>query len=100
MNYYNEPFQTMAELYLRGVELLEQLGLPRYEVRGHATVVGADIFEVVAYSSGLLSCEKVSNFGQTECLHNTGYWSGRPYLGLGPGAHSRIGLGHLRTARV
>ena len=47
----------MAELYLRGVELLEQLGLPRYEVRGHATVVGADIFEVVAYSSGLLSCE-------------------------------------------
>jgi len=65
--------ETMAELYLRGVELLEQLGLPRYEV---------------------------SNFGQTECLHNTGYWSGRPYLGLGPGAHSRIGLGHLRTARV
>ena len=56
MNYYKKPFQTMAELYLRGVELLEQLGLPRYEVRGHATVVGADIFDVLAYSSGLLSC--------------------------------------------
>lgn len=22
------------------------------------------------------------------CLHNLGYWTGRPYLGLGPGAHS------------
>ena len=51
MNYYNKPFQTMAELYLRGVELLEQLGLPRYEVRGHASVGGAGIFEILAYSS-------------------------------------------------
>ena len=25
-------FQLMADLYLQGVELLEQLGLPRYEV--------------------------------------------------------------------
>lgn len=23
-----------------------------------------------------------------ECLHNVGYWEGRPYLGLGAGAHS------------
>ena len=46
----------MAELYLRGVELLEQLGLPRYEVRGRATVGGAGIFELLAYSSGSLSC--------------------------------------------
>ena len=28
----NALFQTMADLYLGGVELLEQLGLPRYEV--------------------------------------------------------------------
>jgi oxygen-independent coproporphyrinogen-3 oxidase len=23
-----------------------------------------------------------------ECVHNLGYWDGRPYLGLGAGAHS------------
>jgi len=65
--------EAMADLYLEGVELLKQLGLPRYEV---------------------------SNFGEVECEHNLGYWSGRPYLGLGPGAHSRLGLGETRIAMV
>ena len=27
-----------------------------------------------------------------ECVHNLGYWQGRPYLGLGAGAHSYRGL--------
>jgi oxygen-independent coproporphyrinogen-3 oxidase len=33
---------------------------------------------------------EVSNWAQPghECLHNLGYWEGRPYLGLGAGAHS------------
>ena len=31
-NWISLPFQVMADLYLQGVELLEQLGLPRYEV--------------------------------------------------------------------
>ena len=31
-NCNSASFQTMADLYLQGVELLEQLGLPRYEV--------------------------------------------------------------------
>ena len=42
----------------------------------------------------------MSNFGEVECEHNLGYWSGRPYLGLGPGAHSRLGLGETRIAMV
>jgi oxygen-independent coproporphyrinogen-3 oxidase len=33
---------------------------------------------------------EISNWAKPgfECVHNLGYWEGRPYLGLGPGAHS------------
>lgn len=34
---------------------------------------------------------EISNFARSvrkRSLHNTGYWNNRPYLGLGPGAHS------------
>lgn len=40
-------------------------------------------------SNGYLQYE-VSNFGKEGCYskHNTAYWKGVPYLGVGPGAHS------------
>jgi len=33
---------------------------------------------------------EISNFGKSKCFskHNTSYWQGKPYLGIGPSAHS------------
>ena len=52
----------------------------------------ADMYEVaceILGQAGYLHYE-VSNWALPgrECLHNLGYWEGRPYLGLGAGAHS------------
>ena len=52
-----------AEMYALGCSLLGEAGLEHYEV---------------------------SNWARPgrRCVHNLGYWEGRPYLGLGAGAHS------------
>lgn len=52
-----------AAEYLRAVEVAEAAGLRQYEV---------------------------SNFARPghESVHNAAYWTGAPYLGIGPGAHS------------
>ena len=67
--------ELMADMYTAGRETMAGAGLARYEV---------------------------SNFSESgaECDHNLGYWSGRQYLGLGPGAHSRLGYGASRQALV
>ena len=53
----------MADLYLQVSEHLEQRGYEQYEI---------------------------SNYAREGCIsrHNTGYWLGREYIGLGPAAHS------------
>jgi len=57
-----------ADLYKITQEETAQAGLPAYEVSNHAR-------------------------GQARSVHNQGYWQGRPYLGLGPGAHGRLPTG-------
>jgi oxygen-independent coproporphyrinogen-3 oxidase len=60
------PDPVTEALYLAVVAHLDRLGFPQYEV---------------------------SNFARpgAESRHNQGYWRGRPWLGLGPGAHGYWG---------
>ena len=56
----------MADMYDLTVEKLNKFGMSRYEV---------------------------SNFSRgttNQCNHNIGYWNGKDYIGIGPGAHSRF----------
>jgi oxygen-independent coproporphyrinogen-3 oxidase len=62
------------------------------EVPGPDPDVQAEMYEAacrVLAGAGYVHYE-VSNWAMPgrECIHNVGYWEGRPYLGLGAGAHS------------
>ncbi|MFN2343227.1 MAG: radical SAM family heme chaperone HemW [Desulfonatronovibrio sp.] len=63
----------------------EQLELPEEHFQAKMYVHGAEYLE----SESFLQYE-VSNFSRMGyvCLHNTGYWEGRDYIGLGPSAVS------------
>ena len=55
----------------------------------------ADMYDVACEILGHAGYDhyEVSNWARpgSRCLHNLGYWEGRPYLGLGAGAHSHRG---------
>ena len=63
---------TGAEMHLLTRDMLLARGFPAYEVSNHARP----------------GCE---------CRHNVAIWQGTNYLGIGPGAHGRIGEDHRRT---
>lgn len=65
-----------AELYEATQAVLEAAGFTAYEVSNHARTKAAQSF------------------------HNLHVWRGGDYLGLGPGAHGRLGLPEGRTATV
>ena len=62
-----------AILFERTQELMEEAGLPAYEISNHATPGEAS-------------------------RHNLAYWQGLPYVGIGPGAHGRLAQGGQRIA--
>jgi putative oxygen-independent coproporphyrinogen III oxidase len=65
--------ETEAALYEGTAALLDAAGLPAYEISNHARP-GA------------------------ECRHNLAYWRYRDYVGVGPGAHSRLTFGAEKVA--
>ena len=54
-----------AGLFEMTREILQNAGLPAYEISNHAKI-------------------------SAECRHNMVYWRGEDYVGIGPGAHGRI----------
>lgn len=58
--------ETVCQMYFFATEFFENRGLKKYEI---------------------------SNFSYPnfECKHNIAYWSRKPYLGVGPAAHSFVG---------
>ena len=68
--------EQAAELFELTQAMMEDAGLPAYEISNHARP-GA------------------------KCRHNLAYWCGDDYLGIGPGAHGRLtgGNGTLATER-
>ncbi|MBC7266503.1 MAG: radical SAM family heme chaperone HemW [Anaerosomatales bacterium] len=71
---YRTPDEdAVADMMLLARDLLEAAGLKRYEVASYA-VPGC------------------------ECRHNLAYWTGREYLGIGPGAHGMLDASTARAA--
>lgn len=62
-----------AEMLLAAEELLGEAGLSRYEVANYA-------------------------LPGHEARHNTAYWTGSPYLGVGPGAHGMLDVATASAA--
>ena len=59
--------ETVAEQFLLAHDFLTENGYRHYEISNYAKP-------------------------EFEAVHNTNYWRGKPYLGIGPGAHSFDGV--------
>ncbi len=69
------------------LNLKKELKIANERELGHMFMDGAEILEECGYMQ-----YEISNFSKLgfQCKHNLGYWAGRDYLGLGPGAVSTI----------
>ncbi|MGL5720022.1 MAG: radical SAM family heme chaperone HemW [Alphaproteobacteria bacterium] len=58
-----------------------------------------DITQQLTQNQGLEAYE-ISNYANPgeASVHNLGYWRGKPYVGIGPGAHGRLKEGHKTWA--
>ncbi len=83
---------------LYGLTVEPGTGYARAAERGRIEPAGDDLWrQMYAWLVDAMQAEgieryEVSNFAQPghRSLHNSGYWTGRPYMGLGPGAHGQL----------
>lgn len=67
------PEPLAAELYEITQSIMNEAGLPAYEISNHAA-------------------------RGHESRHNLSYWRSQAYIGIGPGAHGRVDIGEARVA--
>jgi putative oxygen-independent coproporphyrinogen III oxidase len=87
-----EPETPFEALFKKG-----SLKIPDHEL-GRALW---DVTQELCNAAGLEAYE-ISNHARvgTECRHNLVYWRYGEYVGVGPGAHGRLGTGDQRRATV
>ncbi len=78
---YQLTIEEGTEFYKKGVQELEE----------EKAII---LYDKVAKDLSNYNKYEVSNFCQDgyECEHNMGYWQGKDYMGIGKGAHGRLGL--------
>lgn len=83
---------------LYGLTIEEGTGFERAAARGRVVAADEELWRAMyarivdrLKDAGIQRYE-VSNFARSGhlAIHNPGYWRGRPYLGVGPGAHSLL----------
>jgi len=110
---YGLPFMTMEE-WAANIDTMIGLDIQHISAY-HLTIEEGTIFarkgikpvtEEVSEAHYKILCDKletagflhyeVSNFAKPgfEAIHNSGYWTGKPYIGIGPSAHSFDGINH------
>ncbi len=67
--------EKLSDMYFIIQEKTEKMKLPQYEISNHSTP-------------------------NNESIHNLGYWRYNQYLGIGPGAHSRVSNNSRRMSLV
>ncbi len=81
-----------AELYRKG-----KISMPNED---HAALMYETTQDMLAQHN--MPCYEISNHAKLgyECLHNIQYWQYRDYLGIGPGAHSRLSYKTIKDKKV
>lgn len=93
LSLYNLTIESPAPYYWRRSEILDQMPPDESALQmmttavDHLTKHGFERYEISAFSRGA-----------HRAIHNTGYWEGRPFLGLGPAAFSFLDLQRTRNA--